>query len=176
MVAVQSVWVLPVMVRFITPTVEVSAPDGSKSLWLAALPYDEAVAAVRRLIPTDHVAELSVVRVHLDQKLLCLRRGEVRKLEQSLSKLPSDLTQSAKAINNIAMGHVDYIRARSMYRAYTVVRGGKLIGLKLMLCRNDDEAIVKAIRLTTECDIEVWNGERFVIRLIRKPKKVRGRS
>ena len=46
------------MVRRVA-TVEVTSPDGTKSLWLVALPHSEAVAAVRMVISPDHIAELS---------------------------------------------------------------------------------------------------------------------
>ena len=49
-------------------TVEVTSPDGGKSLWVVALPHGEAVAAVRKLIPPDHIAELSIRRLLGSQK------------------------------------------------------------------------------------------------------------
>jgi len=73
-------------------TVEVTSPDGGKSLWVVALPHGEAVAAVRKLIPLDHIAELSIRRLLGSQKKLDgLRPGEVRKIETiTHSKSPSD--------------------------------------------------------------------------------------
>jgi hypothetical protein len=67
------------MVRLLLPAVEVTAPDGTKSLWVAATPYREAVAAVRRVIPKDHWAELSVRRPLRNP--LGLRPGEIRLME-----------------------------------------------------------------------------------------------
>ncbi len=69
------------MVRTVTPIVEVIAPDGTKSLWVVALPYSEAVAAVRSVIPPDHIAELSILRPQRSVKLYDLEPGEVRKIE-----------------------------------------------------------------------------------------------
>jgi hypothetical protein len=62
------------------PMVEVIAPDGSKSLWVAALPQDTAVAAVQRVIPENHVATLSSRRLTLSPRY-GLRPGEVRKVK-----------------------------------------------------------------------------------------------
>jgi hypothetical protein len=61
-------------------TVEVVAPDGTKSFWVVALPHSEAVGAVRKVIPTDHRAELSMQRFQSGHKLL--QPGEVRKIEK----------------------------------------------------------------------------------------------
>jgi hypothetical protein len=45
----------------VMPLVEVTAPDGTSSLWAAiAIPYKDAVAAVKKVIPAGHSAELSV--------------------------------------------------------------------------------------------------------------------
>jgi hypothetical protein len=75
------------MVRRVA-TVEVTSPDGTKSLWAVALPHGKAVAAVRMIIPPDHIAELSIRRLLGSQKKLNgLRLGEVRKIE---TKSPSD--------------------------------------------------------------------------------------
>ena len=75
-------------------TVEVTSPDGGKSLWVVALPHGEAIAAVRKVIPPDHIAELSIRRSLGGQKnLRGLHRGEVRKIEtMTHSKSPSDPT------------------------------------------------------------------------------------
>jgi hypothetical protein len=62
------------------PLVEVIAPDGTKSVWAAAVSPSHAVAAVRQLIPADHVAELSNKRLPTDM-LPWVRRGDVRRIE-----------------------------------------------------------------------------------------------
>lgn len=52
------------VVRLTIPIVEVTAPDGTKSFWVAySIPHNEAVAAVRNRIPDDHTVELSVRRL-----------------------------------------------------------------------------------------------------------------
>jgi hypothetical protein len=62
--------------------VEVVAPDGSKSLWAAAVTHDDAVAAVKKAIPADHVAKLSNRRITLpNHKMEGLRLGEVCKVK-----------------------------------------------------------------------------------------------
>ena len=63
------------------PIVEVTAPDGSKSLWVAAVARDNAVAAVAEVIPANHVATLSRHRLTLNRRLDGLRPGEVRRIK-----------------------------------------------------------------------------------------------
>jgi hypothetical protein len=69
------------MPRLAIPLVEVTAPDGTKSLWAAvSIPHKEAVAAVKELIPANYTAELSIRRP--PRKIEGLRRdGGVCKLE-----------------------------------------------------------------------------------------------
>jgi hypothetical protein len=67
-------------VRTKIPIVEVTAPDGSKSLWVAAVAKARAVAAVKAVIPANHVAALSKRRLTLTRKSDGLRPGEVRKV------------------------------------------------------------------------------------------------
>jgi hypothetical protein len=55
------------------------------------------------------------------------------------------------------------------YRAYTVGHDGHFIGFKPLVCADDSEAIERANRLVDGYDIELWSGERFIIRL--EPKK-----
>jgi hypothetical protein len=64
--------------RFAMPMVAVVAPDGSTN-WVAAFEYKDAVAAVKKCIPDDYTAELSILR--LGQKMKRLRPGEVRKVQ-----------------------------------------------------------------------------------------------
>jgi hypothetical protein len=68
-------------VRTKVPLVEVTAPDGSKSLWAAAVARTRAVAAVEGVIPANHVAALSQRRLTLTRKSEGLRPGEVRKVK-----------------------------------------------------------------------------------------------
>jgi hypothetical protein len=56
------------------------------------------------------------------------------------------------------------------YRAYAVGLDGHFIGFEALICRDDSEAIAEAKRLIDGHDMEVWNGDRFVIRLLHKPK------
>jgi hypothetical protein len=51
------------------------------------------------------------------------------------------------------------------YRAFPIGFGGHFIGFELLICESDDEAIAKAKRLVVGYAIEVWCGERLVIRL-----------
>jgi hypothetical protein len=51
------------------------------------------------------------------------------------------------------------------YRAYIVGRDGHFVGVEPLICGNDVEAIEKTKRLVEGNDIELWCGERFVVRL-----------
>jgi hypothetical protein len=68
-------------VRTKIPVVEVIAPDGQKSLWVAAVAKAKAVEAVKQVIPANHVAALSSRRLTLTRKSDVLRRGEVRRVK-----------------------------------------------------------------------------------------------
>ena len=68
-------------VRTKIPMVEVTAPDGGKSLWVAAVAKADAVAAVEGVIPGNYVAALSQRRLTLTRKSDVLRRGEVRRVK-----------------------------------------------------------------------------------------------
>src|SRR5258706_6695386 len=65
-------------VRTKIPMVEVTAPDGGKSLWVAAVAKADAVAAVEGVIPANFVATLSRRRLTLTRN--ALRPGEVRRV------------------------------------------------------------------------------------------------
>jgi hypothetical protein len=67
-------------VRSKIPMVEVIAPDGQKSLWIAAVAKADAVDAVKQVIPTGHVARLTQRRVTITRKSEVLQRGVVRKV------------------------------------------------------------------------------------------------
>ena len=51
------------------------------------------------------------------------------------------------------------------YRAYTVDRDGHFLGFEPLVCANYAEAIEQAKRLVDDHAIELWSGERLVIRL-----------
>ena len=61
--------------------VEVTAPDGQKSLWIAAVAKANAVAAVKQVIPPNYIAALSERRLTLTWKSEVLWRGEVRRVK-----------------------------------------------------------------------------------------------
>ena len=52
------------------------------------------------------------------------------------------------------------------YRAYVVGEDDHFVGFEPMICRDDAEAITKARRLVDGHDIELWSGDRLVIRLV----------
>lgn len=156
------------MVRLAIPTVEVTAPDGTKSLWVVALPHREAIVAVRRVIPPDHIAELAIRRLRSSPKLGRLLPGEVRQIEPSVPNRPSHQNWLAKF--GPAKGRrPDFSRNLFEYQAYAIARDGHLMGVRELSCGDDGTAVAKAKRLARHSDIEVWNGDRFVIRLIRRP-------
>jgi hypothetical protein len=51
------------------------------------------------------------------------------------------------------------------YRAYTVGHDGHFTGFEPLVCADDAEAIEKAKRLVEKHDVELWSGDRIVIRL-----------
>lgn len=63
------------------PIVEVIAPDGSKSLWVAAVARAKAVGAVKQVIPPNYVAALAQQRLTITRKSEVLRIGEVRRIK-----------------------------------------------------------------------------------------------
>lgn len=65
---------------FQLPIVEVIAPNGRKSLWVAAVPADKAERAVAMILPANHVATLSRLRLTLNRKSVELRPGDVRRV------------------------------------------------------------------------------------------------
>ena len=56
------------------------------------------------------------------------------------------------------------------YRAFTVGSDGHFTGYEPLICADDAEAIELAKRLVVSHDVELWSGDRFVIRLDHKPK------
>jgi hypothetical protein len=76
------VYSAPAMPRTAIPVVEVTAPDGTKSFWVAySIPHHEAVAAVTHHLPRAHTAELSVRRLPPGLKFNGARPGDVIRLE-----------------------------------------------------------------------------------------------
>jgi hypothetical protein len=51
------------------------------------------------------------------------------------------------------------------YRAFVVGTDEHFIGFEPLICRDDAEAITRAQRLVDGHDVELWSGERLVIRL-----------
>jgi hypothetical protein len=68
-------------VRTKIPVVEVIAPDGQKSLWVAAVAKANAVKAVKQIFPPNYVAALSGQRLTITRKAEILRPGEVRRVK-----------------------------------------------------------------------------------------------
>jgi hypothetical protein len=56
------------------------------------------------------------------------------------------------------------------YRMFSVDVDGHRAGIAEMACREDGEAVAKAKRLIDDHDLEVWNRDRFVTKLIHKSK------
>ena len=57
----------------------------------------------------------------------------------------------------------------AQYRAYAVGIDGHFVGFEALVCADDAEAIEKAKRLVDGHDVELWSGDRFLIRLSRTP-------
>jgi hypothetical protein len=56
------------------------------------------------------------------------------------------------------------------YRAYTVGIDGHFVGFEPLICDNDHDAVSKATSLVDGHDVELWSGERLVVRLKHEPK------
>jgi hypothetical protein len=54
------------------------------------------------------------------------------------------------------------------YRAYTVGSDGHFVGFEPLICADDAEATEQAKRLVDGCDVELWSGERSIVRLYRE--------
>jgi hypothetical protein len=57
------------------------------------------------------------------------------------------------------------------YRAFTVGRDGHFLGFEPLICADDAEAIAQAKHLVGIHDVELWSGDRLVIRLRAAAKK-----
>lgn len=62
------------------PLLEAIAPDGAKSLWVAAVEHQDAVAAVAAVVPANHSVRLLSLRLTLSRKFDVLQPGEVREV------------------------------------------------------------------------------------------------
>jgi len=51
------------------------------------------------------------------------------------------------------------------YRAYVIGSDGHIVGATELVCENDEEAIRQVTTLVLERSIEIWSGDRFVVRL-----------
>jgi hypothetical protein len=56
------------------------------------------------------------------------------------------------------------------YRAYSVGLDGHFVASQALSCADDAEAIEKTKQLVNGRDIELWSRDRFIIRLVPKPK------
>jgi hypothetical protein len=84
---------------------------------------------------------------------------------------PNDPNQTVNSIIDIATGEPRvFRRALFEYRAYAVGSDGHFTQCDEMICRDDGEAIAKTKSLISDSDIEVWNRNRFVIRLVHTSK------
>jgi hypothetical protein len=56
------------------------------------------------------------------------------------------------------------------YRVYFVGHDGHFVSFEGLSCSDDAEAIKQARRLVADQDIELWSGDRFIVRLAHKPR------
>jgi hypothetical protein len=56
------------------------------------------------------------------------------------------------------------------YRAFTLGEDDHITASRAVTCSNDGDAIIWAKQLIDGHDIELWHGDRFVIRLMRHAK------
>jgi hypothetical protein len=50
------------------------------------------------------------------------------------------------------------------YRAYAVDKDGHIVKAIPLICDDDTQAIDKAMEILGDCTIEVWSGDRLVVR------------
>jgi hypothetical protein len=55
------------------------------------------------------------------------------------------------------------------YRAYTIGHDGHIIGYEPLVCADDTDAIEKTSRLVDGHAMELWSGERLIVRLRQEP-------
>jgi len=55
------------------------------------------------------------------------------------------------------------------YRVFTIGRDAHFVSFRKFTCNNDTDAIVWAKHLIDLYPVELWNGDRFVIRLEPRP-------
>ena len=58
----------------------------------------------------------------------------------------------------------------SEYRAYVIGQDGHIASYRAFVCDTDADAAVWAKQLADGHDVELWSGDRFVIRIDHKPK------
>jgi hypothetical protein len=58
----------------------------------------------------------------------------------------------------------------SEYRAYVIGEDGQIASFRSFVCDSDANATVWAKQLVDGHDVELWSGDRFVIRLDHEPK------
>jgi hypothetical protein len=51
------------------------------------------------------------------------------------------------------------------YRVCTIGLDGHFLSVEEIECADDQEAIQKAQQAVDDCDVELWQGERFIVRL-----------
>jgi hypothetical protein len=55
------------------------------------------------------------------------------------------------------------------YRAYVIGSDDLIVSATALVCENDEEAIAEVRTFLMERTIEIWSGDRFVIRLCPEP-------
>jgi hypothetical protein len=48
------------------------------------------------------------------------------------------------------------------YRLYSIAKSTRVMGVEIITCDTDEEAIEKATKLMEDHGIELWQGRRFV--------------
>ena len=96
-------------------------------------------------------------------------RGASRQIETGSSEGPATRKDqpatncgSHKRVANLSQAGLAHVNE---YRAYTVGGDGHITASRAFKCVDDSEAIVWAKQLVDGHDIELWSGDRFVIRL-----------
>jgi hypothetical protein len=121
------------MPRTAIPVVEVTAPDGTKTFWVAySIPHHEAVAAVKQRLPHEHAAELSVRRLPAGVRFNGARPGDVIKLEfaphsrrRSLNLTSARLASRVELLSDEALEGLDEIAAQLTTMVNSLLQGNQ---------------------------------------------------
>jgi hypothetical protein len=69
-----------------------------------------------------------------------------------------------------AVGAAGRVKCMTNYRVYVIGIDGRFINAVQLDCADDKAAIESAKQFILDHDVELWSGDRFIIRLVPKPQ------